>query len=277
MDIYQRFGMRANPFSTAPDPEFAYETREHQLATVKILYSIEERLGLFLLQGEIGTGKTTLSRFLFQRLSDDTRYTIAYLTDMSMRTPAQFLREVTSAFGLPVHTRTGDITAELVGFLVRQHTDGKTVVLMIDEAQRIAGPNLHTLHMLSNQETSKHKLLQIVLLSQPNFPNKLEKAPALKSRITSAAYLDPLSFEDAVEMLRYRVEKVGGNFNTLFPGEELHHAIFQATGGSPRDLCVLSGAALVNAAGRGLTCVTPETVAAAINDFRFKFQTRKAA
>ncbi len=277
MDIYQRFGMRANPFSTAPDPDFAYETREHRLAIVKILYSIEERLGLFLLQGEIGTGKTTLSRFLFQQLSSDGRYTIAYLTDMSMRTPAQFLREVTASYGLPVHNRASDITAELLGFLAGQYKENKTVVLMIDEAQRIAGPNLHTLHMLSNQETSKHKLLQIVLLSQPNFPNKLEKVPALRSRITSAAYLDPLSFEDAIDMLRYRVEKVGGSFDRLFPGQDLHHAIYQATAGLPRDLCVLSGAALVNAAGRDLTCVTGESIEAAINDFRFKFQTRKAA
>ncbi len=277
MDIYQRFGMRANPFSTAPDPDFAYETREHQLAMVKILYSVEERLGLFLLQGEIGTGKTTLSRFLFQHLGQDERYVVAYLTDMSMRTPAQFLREITAAYGLPTRNRTGDITATLLDFLVEQHRAGKTVVLMIDEAQRIAGPNLHTLHMLSNQETSKHKLLQMVLLSQPNFPNKLEKVPALRSRVTSAAYLDPLSFDDAIDMLRYRMGKVGGSFDTIFAGADVHHAIYKATGGLPRDLCVLSGAALVNAAGRRLTCVNLEAVDAAIRDFRFKFQGGAAA
>jgi type II secretory pathway predicted ATPase ExeA len=272
MDVYQHFSLAANPFSTTPDPAFAYETKEHRLAMVKILYSIQERMGIFLLQGEVGTGKTTLSRFLIQTLEEDDNYLVSYLSSLTMRTSAGMLRTITTSFGLPSRYKERDISDELLGFLVQAHKDGKTVVLMVDEAQTIHGPNLTTLHMLSNHQTLKHKLLQIVLFSQPTFTRKLEQVPALRSRITGAAYLNPLSFEDAVEMLRFRMEKAGGSFDTVFPSRELHHMLYQAAGGIPRELCVLANAAMVNAYGMNNSRVCPEDIEAAVADFRFKFK-----
>lgn len=275
VDVYRRFGLSANPFSTTPDPAFAYETREHRLAMVKILYSVQERMGIFLLMGQVGTGKTTLCRFLLQTLEEDDKYEAAFLPSLTMRTSAGMLRSITDTFGLPRRFRERDINEELLSFLLARHKADKTVVLLIDEAQLVHGPNLTTLHMLSNHQTLKHKLLQIVLFAQPTFSRKLEQVPALQSRITGAAYLNPLSFEDALEMLRFRVEQAGGSFDDIFPGEETHHAVFQAAGGIPRDLCVLCNAAMVNAYGMGDDCVKPEAVEAAVADFRFKYKFNK--
>lgn len=272
MDVYQHFGLSANPFSTTPDPAFAYETKEHRLAMVKILYSIQERTGIFLLQGEVGTGKTTLSRFLLQHLEGDDHYIVSYLSSLTMRTSAGMLRTITTSFGLPSRYKEKDINDELLSFLVESHKEGKTVVLMVDEAQTIHGPNLTTLHMLSNHQTLKHKLMQIVLFSQPTFARKLEQVPALRSRITGAAYLNPLSFQDAIEMLRFRMEKAGGSFDKVFPTEGLHHMIYQAATGIPRELCVLCNSAMVNAYGMNERCVSAEDIEAAVSDFRFKFK-----
>jgi type II secretory pathway predicted ATPase ExeA len=281
MNLYQAFGMRANAFSTTPDPQFAYETREHRLAMVKILYSIQQRMGMFLMRGDVGTGKTTLSRFLLQQLSTDDSYRLAYLSVMNQRTEAGFLRAINGAFGLPTPFKTAEIHKALLDFLLTMHKEDKTVVLMIDEAQTIQSRNLHTLHMLLNYETAKYKLLQIVLFAQPNFTNKIEQMPALRSRITGAAYLNPLSFEDAIAMLRFRVGQVSadkGNFDHVFPTEALHHAIYQAAGGVPRDLCVLASAALVNAFGLGMTRVSEEALQEAISDFRsIKFEEKTNA
>lgn len=272
MDVYRHFGLDANPFSTTPDPTFAYETKEHRMAMVKIIYSIQERMGIFLLQGEVGTGKTTLCRFVSQTLEDDPKYITAYLSSLTMRTSAGMLRTITTAYGLPSRFKEKDINEELLGFLIGAHKQEKTVVLLIDEAQLIHGPNLTTLHMLSNHQTLKHKLLQIVLFSQPTFSRKLEQVPALRSRITGAAYLNPLSFEDATEMLRFRMERAGGSFDKVFPTPDLHHLLYQATGGIPRELCVLCSAALVNAYGVGHKKVTLQDIEGAVSDFRFKYK-----
>ena len=275
MSILRHFGLKDNPFSTTPDPKYAYESREHRLAMVKILYSIQERQGIFLLQGEVGTGKTTLCRFLLPTLEDDDRYTVASLSNLTARTSASMLRAITSAYGLPSRFKEKDINDELLSFLLASYREEKTVVLLVDEAQTIPGQNLTTLHMLSNHQTLKHKLLQIVLFSQPTFSRKLEQVPALRSRITGAAYLNPLSFEDAVEMLRFRMETAGGSFDTLFPDPSLHHRIYQAAGGVPRDLCVLCNATLINAYALNQHCVRPEALESAISDFRFKFKEEK--
>lgn len=286
MNVFGHFGLTANPFSTTPDPMFAYETAEHRLAMIKIAYSVQERMGLFVLQGAVGTGKTTICRFLLQEFTageDKDQYRVAYLPNMSMRTEAGFLRAINGALGIEAPFRMADIEAVLVDHLIKESRAGRVVVLMIDEAQNIQSQNLHTIHKLLNQETDKHKLLQIVLFAQPNFARKIEQLPAIKSRVTGAAYLNPLSFEDALGMLRYRVAQVAesekdadGAFDRIFPDERIHHDIYKAAGGIPRDLCVLCNSAMVNAFGRGRKSVDTESLNAAVADFRsLKFEEKE--
>ena len=269
MEVYQHFGMTGPPFSVSPDPRFAYETREHRLALVKIAYSVTERRGLFLLQGDIGTGKTTLSRFLMHGWSSDPAYIIASVNSPSTRSQAGFMREVMEAFGIPTTRNLAALNKLLLEFLVESHQQGKTVVLLLDEAQVIAPTNLDLLHAISNFQTLSEQLMQIVLLAQPNIVHKLEQRPALRSRISGGTYLGPLSFQDAVEMLRHRVSVSGGDFETLF-APETHKPIYNATQGICRDLCIIADAALVSAFAAGSKQVDSAAVADAINDMRFK-------
>jgi type II secretory pathway predicted ATPase ExeA len=266
----KHFKLTLPPFSTTPDPQFAFETREHQLAVAKIAYSVSERRGIFLLMGLIGTGKTTISQLLLTAWEREPEaYVVAHITDPSAATPAAFLRVVLSSLDLEPTRNLQDLKDRLRLFLVEAYQAGKTVVLMLDEAQTISRANLDLLQMLANEQTQKAKLLQIVLFAQPNFANKLAQKPALRSRITGGANLNPLTFEDAIAMLGYRVSVAGGDFDALFPAA-LHKPLYNAGGGIPRELCVLCDAALVNAFALRRSAVDAECLEMAIQDLRFK-------
>jgi len=266
----KHFGLALPPFSTTPDPQFAFETREHQLAVAKIAYSVSERRGIFLLMGLIGTGKTTISQLLLSAWEQEPdAYIIAHITDPSATTPAAFLRVVLTSFGLEPTRNLQELKDRLRLFLVEQYEAGRIVVLMLDEAQTISRANLDLLQMLSNEQTQKAKLLQIVLFGQPNFANKLSQKPALRSRITGGANLNPLTYDDAIAMLRYRVSVAKGDFDALFPAE-IHKPLYNAGNGIPRELCVLCDAALVNAFALRQPAVDAACLDMAIEDLRFK-------
>jgi general secretion pathway protein A len=275
MDYLDHFGLAASPFTTTPDPRFAYATREHRQALNKIAYYTEERRGIFLLTGNIGTGKTTLSKLLLNHwIQSPDKFTVAHVIDPSPRTSAAFLRLVLASFGLPrggakMPRNVLDLKAHLRGFLVEEYKSGRTVILLLDEAQSMELVNLDVLQVLWNEQTQTTKLIQIVLLAQPNFEFKLTQRPALRSRIAGGTTLNPLTFEDSLDMLRHRMDVAGGDFDSVFPAP-LHKAIYNATNGVPRDLCVLCDAAMINALTVGEKVVSDQSMANALNDLRFK-------
>lgn len=270
MDYLSHFGLKLAPFATTPDPRFAYATREHRQALSKIAYYTEERRGIFLLTGAIGTGKTTISQLALNgwRAQAD-KFLAAHVTDPSPRTEAAFLRLVLASFGQSTARNVQDLKAIMRGFLVEQYKAGKTVVLMLDEAQTIHANNLDTLQALSNEQTQTAKLIQIVLLAQPNFEHKLTHKPALRSRIAGGTTLNPLTLEDAIDLLRHRMEVAGGDFDAVFP-PSTHKALYNATNGVPRDLCVLCDAAMVNALTAGEKVADDGVLASALKDLEFK-------
>ena len=141
-EYLQHFRLTKPPFSTTPDPAFAYATREHKQALVKIAYYTEERRGMFLLMGEVGTGKTTISQLAINRWrAEPDKFLAAHITDPSPRTPAAFLRLVLASFGLPTMRNMLDLKAALRGFLIDQYKEGRTVILLIDEAQTMYPAN----------------------------------------------------------------------------------------------------------------------------------------
>lgn len=266
----KHFGLKLPPFSTAPDPRFAYATRAHEIAMLRMQDSVEQRLGLALLMGEVGAGKSTIAHLLLKTwAASPDQYAVAYLSDPSPQTPAQFLRLLVSSFGLTPSRYIEANKDILRGFLIDNYQVGKTVVALLDEAQSISPPNMSTLQHLSNEQTSDTKLIQLCLLAQPNFTRKLSYFPALQSRIARRGHLDPLIVADAIDMMRYRVTVAGGNFDRLFPAE-VHRAIYNATQGNPRRICILSDNALFQAFAHGKPFVDAESVTAAIADTGYK-------
>ena len=269
-DYLAHFGLAQAPFATTPDPNFAFATREHRQALAKIAYYTEERRGLFLLMGEIGTGKTTISHLTLNRWrSEPERFIAAHITDPSPRTPAAFLRLVLASLGLPTVRNLLDLKATLRAFLVEQYRANRTVVLLIDEAQTIYPANLDTLQAIANEQSQTAKLVQVVLLAQPNFEFKLAQKPALRSRIAGGTTLNPLTLDEALDLLRHRVSIAGGDFDRIFPAP-VHKHLYNATNGVPRDLCVLCDAALLNAATLGRRVVDDESLKLALADLSFK-------
>lgn len=270
MDYLSHFGLTMAPFSTTPDPRFAYATREHKQALSKIAYYTEERRGIFLLTGAIGTGKTTISQLALNGWkAQPDRFLAVHVTDPSPRTEAAFLRLVLASFSQATARNVLDLKAILRGFLVEQYKVGRTVVLMLDEAQTIHASNLDTIQALSNEQTQTAKLIQIVLLAQPNFEHKLTHKPALRSRIAGGTTLNALTLEDAIDLLRHRMEVAGGDFDSIFPAPT-HKALYNATNGVPRDLCILCDAAMVNALADGTGVVDDRVLTGALKDLEFK-------
>ena len=263
------FGLKRAPFSTTPDPEFAYATREHQLAIAKIQYVVDERQGFFLLQGDNGTGKTTISEFLLNNWREDKALAIAYLPNPAARTPSQFLRLLLSSYGQEPPRLQQDCWDALSGFLAAGHKAGRTTVLVIDEAQTISAENMETLTHISNLQTQRSKLIQIVLLAQPNIARKLTYKPALRDRIAHGSVLNPLTYDDALELLRYRVKQAGGDFDAIFSAEATH-PIYNATKGIPRRLCMLCDGMMLNAYALRRKQVGLEEVEGALVDLKFK-------
>jgi len=270
VSLYSHFGVTGSPFSVAPDPRFAYPTMPMNLALANIAYSVDEHRGLFLLQGEIGTGKTTLGRFLMHNWQQEPeKYVAVQIQDPSASSQAGFLRKILGAFEQPTPRYLDPLHAAMLTFLLRSREEGKTVVLLLDEAQTIPAPGLDLLHTLSNHQSLEDQLIQVVLLAQTNIIHKLDQRPALKSRIVGEAYLGPLPISDALAMLRHRMKVVGGDFDAVF-GEETHKPIYNATKGIPRDLCVLADAALVAAFSLGQKRVGGDTLDTVFTSMRSK-------
>ncbi len=263
------FSLKRAPFSTTPDPEFAYATREHQLAIAKIQYVVDERQGFFLLQGDNGTGKTTISEFLLNNWREDKALAVAYLANPAARTPSQFLRLLLAAYGQEPPRLQQDCWDALSGFLAASHKQQQTVVLVIDEAQTISAENMETLTHISNLQTQRSKLIQIVLLAQPNIARKLTYKPALRDRIAHGSVLNPLTYDDALELLRFRVRQAGGDFDSIFPAD-VTRPIYNVTKGIPRRLCMMCDGMMLNAYAVGRARAGQEELDSALADLKFK-------
>jgi general secretion pathway protein A len=242
------YRLREEPFNITPDPRFLYMTAQHREALNHVLYGIQQRKGFSCLTGEVGAGKSTLCRVLLRQLPSSF-HTALILNPMLSDT--QLLRAVVEEFGISssARDRLGYLKV-LNEFLLRINSTGQDAVLIIDEAQVMSISGLETVRMLSNLETERQKLLQIVLVGQPELRDKLNN-PALRQlaqRIVVRYHLKNMTEEDTAEYLRHRLKVAGqeeAEQNAVRFDFAAVREIFRFSHGTPRLVNALSDKALL--------------------------------
>jgi general secretion pathway protein A len=265
------FELKERPFSMSPDPRFIYLTDQHSEALAKCEYTIQEKMGLSVIHGDVGAGKTTLARRLWEKYAHNPEYNFAMLVDPNYPTTFQFINEVRRELNMNHPRRSfGDALNEFQDYLIQEHNKGKTTILVVDEAQTLRHRNYELLRKLLNFETNKDKMLQIVLFGQNELLTSLERIPALKDRVALFGALSGLTRRDTDDLIRFRWNIAGGKD---FPfTEEALEAIFRITKGRPRKLCRLCDNALVAAYLKGTKSADEAIIREVAKDIRLHEQ-----
>lgn len=243
--MYERFyELRERPFALSPDPDYLYPSRVHSEALGYLRYGLESHAGFVAITGEIGSGKTTLLQTLLRGL--DTQTTVARIVN-TMLEPRELLETIMIDFGLDPAGRSKPLLLrDLAQYLVDQRLAGRLVLLVIDEAQNLTQAALEELRMLSNLETEKSKLLQIVLVGQPSLRSKLA-APALeqlRQRITVSYHLAALDADETANYINHRLRRASTGAPLEFP-PDVTDVVHLRSRGIPRVINVICDAALV--------------------------------
>src|SRR6266852_1345465 len=228
------FGFSENPFSLSPDPAFFYRSEQHEEALANLVYGVQARKGFIVLTGEVGTGKTTMLECLRDYL--ETQYIEFAFLFNSRITSDQFFEMIAYDLNLPCpRTSKTEVLFALNQLLVEQAQDGRTVVLIVDEAHNLEWEVLEEIRLLGNLENRNGKLLQIILAGQSELDRKLD-APnlrQLKQRIVLRTNLRPFTLRDSVEYIQSRLHKAGMPEQTVF-SEEVLAEIHLRSQGTPR-------------------------------------------
>lgn len=244
----QYFGLKERPFSIAPDPRYLYMSKLHREAFAHILYGISSDGCLILLTGDVGTGKTTVSRCLIEQVPEKTD--IAIILNPKLTIP-ELLKTICEELHIPVpqNALSGKIYIDnLNRYLLDAYAKGRSTTLLIDEAQNLSIKALEQLRLLTNLETNTHKLLQIVLLGQPELRDMLS-SPQLtqfNQRITSRYHLQPLKPDDVEKYIHHRISIAGGANIPLFSPRAIKH-IIKISKGIPRIVNILCDRGLLGA------------------------------
>jgi general secretion pathway protein A len=253
----QYFHFAELPFSIAPDPHFFYMSRRHQEGLAHLLYGITVGGGFVALTGEVGTGKTTLCHCLLRELPDN--IDIALILNPKLNA-IELLATICDELGI-AYDKQQQTLKQLVDalnhYLLAAHANGRRTVVLIDEAQNLSMEVLEQVRLLTNLETSKTKLLQIILVGQPELKQMLRRQDLrqLSQRITARYHLQPLSFVETRAYIRHRLQICGGDPD-LFK-ERAIRKIYKLSGGIPRVINILCDRALLGAYAENASHVTP--------------------
>jgi general secretion pathway protein A len=241
------FGLRANPFNVNPDPRYLFLTRHTEEALACLTYGIQSRKGFVLLTGEVGTGKTTLLNKLMEWLRVQ-QVATAFIFNSQMNVP-QFLEYMMADFGIPCDSKSkSQILLKLYNWLLDRYRAGETAVLIVDEAQNLSDEVLEEIRLMTNLETFTEKLLQIVVVGQPELEQKLKQPNLrqLRQRLTLRARTHPLTLDETRAYVAQRLRIAGSNGQQVFDPEALT-AIHRYSAGIPRVINLICEHCLVSA------------------------------
>lgn len=244
-DYYE---LKDNPFNVTADPDFFFSSKYHTEAMHQLLFGIDQRKGIMVITGEIGTGKTTLCRKLLQQANKKTRFALVLNPNFS---ELELLQLILRDFG--IRTRNENKIAlfnKLNHFLLKESKKGYNIVIVIDEAQNLGTDQLEHIRLLSNLETAKHKLLQVILMGQPELDHKLRlpELRQLRQRIAVYYHIFPLERKDIRSYIYHRLSKVMKNHSSMrnvFFTEDAIDALFAYSQGTPRMINLFCDRALL--------------------------------
>lgn len=239
----QLYGLKKSPFNITADPHFFFESFSHKEALAALFYGVQEKKGIILLTGEVGTGKTTLCKAFLGKLPKEIKTSIIFNPYFS---EVQLLRAIAEDFGLKVESKNRlAIIKKLNSFLIDVNSSGGNAVVIIDEAQNLTSRQLEQVRLLSNLETSQEKLLQIILIGQPELTEKLSKnnLRQIRQRIFVKHNICPLREEEVRRYITHRLQKAGLDDIDITPPS--YKLIYEFSKGTPRLINMLCDRAML--------------------------------
>lgn len=242
------FGLKENPFSIAPDPHYFYMSEGHREALAHLIYGVGADSGFILLTGEVGTGKTMVCRCLIDQMPQNTD--IAFILNPKL-TSDELLASICDEFAIvyPAGTTSNKVLVQTIyAYLLQTHEKGRRAILIIEEAQNLSCDVLEQIRLLTNLETNKHKLLQIIMLGQPELLDMLARPELrqLSQRITARYHLGALTRSEVAHYVDHRLYVAGWMHGRLFPADTLN-LLYRLSGGIPRLINVICDRALIGA------------------------------
>ena len=240
MSYYTELSLQKEPFSTSPDPNFFFHSQAHRTALQRLEIAVRLRRGLSLILGDVGTGKTTLSRTLLQNFHGEDGFLFHMILDPTYKSEFQFLSQLVRMFGVrPAFRSTLDYKDAIERYLFQKGVEeNRTIILMIDEGQKLSTPFLEILRTLLNYETNEYKLLQLVIFGQMELLPRLRKIKNFLDRISLKYIINPLDEHETKQMIEFRLAQAGFNSGRTLFTEEAVHLIFERTQGYPRRIAV---------------------------------------
>ncbi|MCP4749159.1 MAG: AAA family ATPase [Desulfobacteraceae bacterium] len=259
------FGFREKPFKLVPNPDYHYLSKSHEIALAHLSYATDQGDGFVVITGEVGTGKTTLCRIFLERIGENTES--AYIFNPKLNS-IDLLSAICKEFGIEIKSHSiNGLIDQLNEFLIEKNESNQKVILLIDEAQNLTMENLEMVRMLSNLETTRNKLIQIILVGQPELSEKLDsyKLRQLAQRISISCHLTPLTQKETGGYIHYRVNIAAQRDVSIFSSGACRK-IYHQTKGTPRLINIAAERALLSAFSLNRRKVTSAIVQAALND-----------